>query len=65
VDSQVGSLTEGKQADILITQGNPITRFDQRVLTTIVAGKLCYRYGERKKAQEITQEVTQELLPLC
>lgn len=43
VDHLVGSLEKGKQADIIICNGNPAVRFDNFVEQTIVAGRLVYR----------------------
>lgn len=42
VDHLVGSLEEGKQADIIICRGNPALRFDNYIETTIVAGRVFY-----------------------
>lgn len=42
VDSLVGSLEKGKQADIIICRGNPAVRFDNFVDQTIVGGRLFY-----------------------
>ncbi|MCL2548314.1 MAG: amidohydrolase family protein [Symbiobacteriaceae bacterium] len=44
VDDLVGSLAEGKRADILICQGDPIARYDARVHCAIVAGKVAYSF---------------------
>ena len=43
VDSLVGSLEAGKQADVIICRGNPAVRFDNYIDQTIVAGKTTYR----------------------
>ena len=43
VDTLVGSLEVGKQADIIICQGNPAARFDHFIDQTIVGGKTTYR----------------------
>lgn len=42
VDNLVGSLEPGKQADIIICQGNPAVRFDNFVDQTIVGGRLFF-----------------------
>ena len=46
VDSLVGSLEPGKQADIIICRGNPTVRFDNYIDQTIVAGKTTFRREE-------------------
>ena len=43
VDSMVGSLEAGKQADIIICRGNPAVRFDHYIDETIVAGKTTFK----------------------
>lgn len=42
VDHLVGSIKEGKQADIIICRGNPALRFDNYIEKTIVAGRVFY-----------------------
>ncbi len=42
VDTLVGSLEPGKQADIIICKGNPAVRFDNFVDHTIVGGRLFF-----------------------
>lgn len=43
VDTMVGSIAAGKQADMIICRGNPVVRFDNFIEHTIVAGKALYR----------------------
>ena len=46
VESLVGSLEAGKQADLIICRGNPAVRFDNYIDQTIVAGKTTFRREE-------------------
>ena len=46
VDTLVGSLEAGKQADVIICRGNPAVRFDNYIDQTIVAGKTVFRREE-------------------
>ena len=46
VDTLVGSLEAGKQADVIICRGNPAARFDNYIDETIVAGKTVFRREE-------------------
>lgn len=43
VDRLVGSIREGKQADLMICAGNPAESYRNHVCATIVAGRISYR----------------------
>ncbi|MCL2548792.1 MAG: amidohydrolase family protein [Symbiobacteriaceae bacterium] len=42
VDDIVGTLEEGKLADIIVCKENPLTRYDAKVVTCITAGRVSY-----------------------
>ena len=41
IDNRVGSLEEGKDADIILLDGHPL-ELKSRVITTIINGKVVY-----------------------
>jgi imidazolonepropionase-like amidohydrolase len=43
VDDIIGSLAEGKQADIVVYDGHPLKRYDASVSYSIVAGDVVYK----------------------
>ena len=45
VEEYVGSIAEGKQADVIICRGNPAVRYDNYIECTIVGGRVAF---ERK-----------------
>lgn len=45
VDKLVGSIKEGKQADLFICSGSLLEKYSNRVKYTIVAGKIAYQEG--------------------
>jgi len=43
IQDRVGSLEKGKDADIAVFTGNPVTQLDCRTMLTLVDGKIAYR----------------------
>lgn len=51
INSRVGSIEEGKDADIVIFKGNPLLDIDYETMMTIIDGKIVYK---NKKANMIS-----------
>lgn len=49
VDDILGTVEEGKEADIVIYSNNPIEYYNSKVLYTIIRGELAYQEGGEKK----------------
>lgn len=45
VDNRLGTIEEGKEADIVIYSNNPIEYYNSKVLYTIIGGNVAYREG--------------------
>ncbi|MPM30361.1 Imidazolonepropionase [bioreactor metagenome] len=43
INSRVGSIEEGKDADIAIFKGNPLLDIDYETMMTIIDGKIVYK----------------------
>lgn len=43
VDHRIGSLEEGKDADIVLFRGNPLREADARAMYTLIDGEIVYR----------------------
>jgi len=49
VSRLVGSLEEGKRADLILCTGNPAARYDSRIVLAMAGGKKIARSGEAEK----------------
>ncbi|MBR5341461.1 MAG: amidohydrolase family protein [Erysipelotrichaceae bacterium] len=49
VDKQTGSIEEGKRADIVLWNNNPLESYKAEIITTYMGGKSIYRKGDELK----------------